>query len=226
MGDASNFGAWKVKLEIIADNNDVLEYIQGRMPEPPENASASLKNRYKKGESKAKKIITDGLQDHLLAYVGNLRKSKDMYDKIDDMYEINNLNEIITLKDQLKESKMNKGEVVQSYIMRISHLRDQLQRVGQNVSDRELVVVTLRGLPPIWETFITTISNSNVLPSFDEIVGKLTQEESKMIARGRIQKHEEGEPIAYTTHDKRKKEKGGPSRKPPSQNTKGRNDRS
>ena len=82
------------------------------MPEPPKNAFASLKNRYKKGESKAKKIIADGFQDHLLAYVGNLRKSKDVYDKIADMYEINNLNEIITLKDQLKEIKMEKGETV------------------------------------------------------------------------------------------------------------------
>ena len=149
LGDASSFAAWKVRLEIIAENNDVLEYIQGRIPEPPENASASIKSRYKKGESKAKRIIVDGLQDHLLAYVGNLRKSKDMYDKIADMYEINNLNEIITLKDQLKEMKMNKGEVVQSYIMMISRHRDQLQRVGENVPDRELVVVTLRGIPPI-----------------------------------------------------------------------------
>ena len=63
-----------------------------------------------------------------------------MYDNIADMYEINNLNEINNLQDQLKETKMNEGEVVQSYIMRISHLRDQLQRVGENVFDRELVV--------------------------------------------------------------------------------------
>jgi len=94
--------------------------------------------------------------------------------------------------------------------MRTPHLRVQLQRVGENVSDRELVVVTRRGLPPIWETFITTISNNNVLPLFDEIVGKLTQEELRMIARGRIQKHEEGELAAYITHEKRKKAKGGP----------------
>lgn len=73
--------------------------------------------------------------------------------------------------------------------------------------NRELVVVTLRGLPPIWEIFITTISNKNVLPKFNEIVGKLTQEESRMIARRRIQKHEEGEPTTYITYDKRKKEK-------------------
>lgn len=79
------------------------------MPEPPENATASLKNRYKKGDSKSMKIIDDGLQYHLLAYVGNLIKYEDMYDKIADMYEIKNLNEMITLKDQLKETNVNNG---------------------------------------------------------------------------------------------------------------------
>jgi len=58
--------------------------------------------------------------------------------------------------------------------MRIFHLRDQLQGVGENVSDKELVLLTLRGIPPILETFITTIRNKNSLSSFDEIVGKLT----------------------------------------------------
>jgi len=38
-----------------------------------------------------------------------------------------------------------------------------------------------------------------------------------MISRGEIQKHKEGEPIAFITHKKNKKGKGGPSssRNPP-----------
>jgi len=58
----------------------------------------------------------------------------------------NKLNHILSLKNQLKEMKMNKGEYVQSYIMRVFCLRDQLQFVGEQISDRELVVVTLQGL--------------------------------------------------------------------------------
>lgn len=92
--------------------------------------------------------------------------------------------------------------------------------------DREIVVVTLIGLPPIWDIFITTIRNNNVLLTFDEIVGNITQEYLGMIAGGRIQKHEEGVPIACISHDKRKKEKGVQSRKPPSHNSKGRYDKS
>ena len=123
LGDTSNFVAQKVRLEIIADENNVFEYIQGKMLEPSKYAFVVIKKRYKKGESKVKQILAYVLQDHLLAYVGNLKKYKDMYDKIVGMYEVNNLNEIITLKYQLKEMKMNLGEIVQSYIMRIYRLK-------------------------------------------------------------------------------------------------------
>jgi len=116
LGNSSNFAAWKVRLEIIVDNTDVSEYIQGKVPEPSENTSTTANNKYKKGELKAKKIIVDALQVNLPAYVGILRNSKDMYDKIVGMYEVNGLNEIISLKYQLKYTKMKKGEFVQSYI--------------------------------------------------------------------------------------------------------------
>ena len=114
LGDSSNFVAWKIRLEIISKDNDVLKYLQGKVLKPPENAPTAAKTNYKKGELKAKKIILDGLQDHLLAYVGNLKKSKEMYNKLVGMYEVNNQNEIISLKNQLKDMEMNKGESVQS----------------------------------------------------------------------------------------------------------------
>lgn len=106
------------------------------------------------------------------------------------MYEVNNLNHILYLKNQLKEMNMNKGKYVKSYIMRVSRLRNQFQSIGEKIFGIELVVVTLQGIPPILEKFITTLINNNFLPSFDELIGKFTQEEAMLIARGRIQKHE------------------------------------
>lgn len=113
-----------------------MDYIQGKLPGPSDNGSLAPKNKHKKGNLKVNKFIANGLQDSLVAYVGNLRKSKDIYDKIVNLYEVNKLNEIISLKGQLKDMKMNKGEFVQSYIMRISHLRDQLQRVEETLVDK------------------------------------------------------------------------------------------
>ena len=36
LNDSSNFVAWKIKLEVMLDENDVLEYVRGNVPEPPE----------------------------------------------------------------------------------------------------------------------------------------------------------------------------------------------
>lgn len=44
-----------------------------------------------------------------------------------------------------------------------------------------------------------------VTPSFDELVGKYTQEETRMMSRGRIQNHEEGEIFTFNTQEKNKK---------------------
>lgn len=74
--------------------------MEGKISPPLENASQDVKSKYKKGEIKAKKIIIDSLK---------LRRSKEMYDNIVNMYEVNNLSHIRELKNQLKESKFHKG---------------------------------------------------------------------------------------------------------------------
>lgn len=94
------------------EENDVLEYVEGKVLKPLVNAFVA-KSKYKKCEVKAKKIVFDSLKDHLITYGAKLKKSKEMYDKLVRMFEVNNLNHILSLKNQLKDIKMNKGEIVQ-----------------------------------------------------------------------------------------------------------------
>jgi len=68
-----------------------------------------------------------------------------------------------------------------------------------------MVLISLEGLSPVWETFITTISNINIILTFDELLGKYIQKKARMISRGRISHHEEGEPTAFSAYDKGKK---------------------
>lgn len=100
---------------------------------------------------------------------------------------------------------------MQSYIMRVSQLRDQFQTIGETISDKYFVMITLQGIPPIWETFITTIRKKNGLPKFDELIGQCTQEETKMTSQESVQNHEEGEPYAFSTKYKKRKGRGRPS---------------
>ena len=40
-----------------------MDYVQGKIVEPPSNAPTATKTKYKKGEVKAKKIIMDSFQN-------------------------------------------------------------------------------------------------------------------------------------------------------------------
>ena len=63
---------------------------------------------------------------------------------------------------------MTKSENIASYFIRITELRDKLKASGDNLEEKELVMTTLNGLPPSWESFIQSISGRTKFPKFDK----------------------------------------------------------
>ena len=57
--DKSDYHACKMSLELTLEENETMDYVKGRVVEPPSNASAGAQRKYKKGKVKAKKIIVD-----------------------------------------------------------------------------------------------------------------------------------------------------------------------
>jgi len=53
-------------LDLTLEEHDVMDYVQGRAVEPPSNAPATAKMKYRKGEVKAKIIIVDSIQNKVI----------------------------------------------------------------------------------------------------------------------------------------------------------------
>jgi len=100
---------------------------------------------------------------------------------------------------------MNRGEAIQVYFLRMTKFKNQWSTIGEVVPEKEMVLIVLRDLFSIWETFIININNIKTIPTFDELLGKCIQGEAKMIFRGNISHHEEEEPTAFSAYDKRNK---------------------
>ena len=49
------------------------------------------------------------------------------------------------------------SENIQYYFTRISHIKKQLESIGDNVEEVEVDITTLNGLPSSWEHFIQDI---------------------------------------------------------------------
>ena len=92
-----------------------MDYVQGKIQEPPSTATVAAKSKYKKGEIKAKLMIRDSIHKSLVAYISELGTSKEMYDKLVNMFKANNANQILFFKNQLKNLKKGRDESVRSY---------------------------------------------------------------------------------------------------------------
>ena len=77
---------------------------------------------------------------------------------------------------------MMKSKNIASYFMRINKLQDKLKSSGDNLEEKDLIMTTLNGLPPSWESFIQIISGHNKLPKFDKLWEECTQEETRITA--------------------------------------------
>jgi hypothetical protein len=194
---SSNFSSWKSRLQITLEEDDLLSVIQKALPE---TTTDEEKEEWKEDDVKARKIIIYSVRDHLLPRIANLKTTYEMYEALKNMFESNNTLRALTLKGQLQNIKMTKGDTVATFFMKMSEIRDQLGAIGEIISDRELVLTTLNALPKHWEPFLQSISGREELPTFDRLWTDCTQEEIRLIARGvEDSPHDDNHALAFHT---------------------------
>ena len=118
-----NLLAWKYRIGLILKENGLEKYIKNETAEPEEDEA---KEKHEQDIIKAMRIIVVSIKDHLIPQVSYKKTPKKMYDAISRMYEGNNINRKMNLRTQLKGTKMSKGESVQDYFTRISHIKEKL----------------------------------------------------------------------------------------------------
>jgi len=94
---------------------------------------------------------------------------------------------------------MTRNDIIALYFMRISQLRDQIQVIDEINPEKVLLTTTLNGLPESWDSFATIICARKEAPKFDKLWTACTQQESRLMSRGKIQRSEEGDSQAYAT---------------------------
>ena len=83
-----NFRAWKYRIALILEENDLARFIK----DVPEPTDAATKANNQKDTVRAKIIIADSIKDHLIPQVASKETPKEMFDSLTRMYEGKNIN--------------------------------------------------------------------------------------------------------------------------------------
>jgi hypothetical protein len=145
---------------------------------------------------KAKRIIAYSIKDHLIPQVYSKNTPKYMFDSLTRMYEGKNINQNMNLRTQLKNTKMQKGETIQNYFSRVSQFKEQLEAIGDNLDEYELIMTTLNGLTIPWDAFIQTICAIKEKLQFDSLWEECVQEEERVENREFVLLRDEDQDLA------------------------------
>jgi hypothetical protein len=218
---ASNFRAWKTRIDLILAKNKVLDIVKGKIVKPefeegeekePQNVAAMEK--FKDVDINAMSIIVDSIKDHLIPYISHLDSSKKMYDALTNLFSVRNIGQVMSLKNELRNMKMNDDDNITSYFVRISQLRDQLQAIEEITSEKELVNIVLNGLPKTWDAFAASMNTRKEYPTFEELWTCCAQEESRINAKEKPQKKYDDQAFTARFKNFRDKRKFDSRRKP------------
>jgi putative lipoic acid-binding regulatory protein len=162
---ASNFRSWYTRIDLILSKNKVLDIMKGKIVEPQveegkekEPQKIVVMEKFKDNDINAMSIIVDSVKDHLIPYISHLDSSKKKYDALTNLLSVINIGQVMSLKNELRDMKMNDDDIITSYVVRISQLRDQLQAIEEIISEKELVNIVLNGLPKTRDAFVASMN--------------------------------------------------------------------
>jgi hypothetical protein len=112
-----NFRAWKYRIGLILEENDLARFVKEDVPEP---INAATKAKHQNDTIRAKRIIADSIKHHLIPQESSKKTPKEICDALTKLYEGKNINWKMNLRTQLKNTRMQKGESIQEYFSTIS----------------------------------------------------------------------------------------------------------
>jgi hypothetical protein len=136
-------------------------------------------------------------------------------DSLTNLFSIKNIGQVMSLKNELHDMKMNSDDTIKPYFVRISQLRDQLQAIKEIISEKELVNIVLNGIPKTWDALFTSMNTRKEYPTFEELWTCCTQEESMISEKVKSQKKDDDKP--YKEKFKKFRNNKFVSRKKPNQ---------
>ena len=78
----------------------------------------------------------------------------EMWESLTKLYQSDNENEKMMLREKLRNTKMTKTNTVVSYLTKLTQIHDQVDVVRKKVDGADLVRTALNGFSKLWNIFV------------------------------------------------------------------------
>jgi hypothetical protein len=166
--NARNYHTWATRMQMSMEYKGLWSAVTGAAPSEVTPNSQSIRQ-----DCEAKAFIGLHVSDNLLAYVTKAKSSKEAWAALKKVFQDQSNAHSLLLSKQLSELSMGSEEAVSTYAARALNLSEQLAAIGETVSDKQLAMAVLNGLPEGFEVTVQNILTSGDALEVNSIVSKL-----------------------------------------------------
>ncbi len=106
---------------------------------------------------------------------------------------------MMSVRTELYKMKVSREEGVASYLMKVSQIRDQLQELGETLSNREMTALVLDALLDEWGNFVSSIYGMKEVTPFNDLWSLCKTKETRLKAKNDVGSKEQTQKYATMT---------------------------
>jgi hypothetical protein len=183
MLNKSNYDTWKIQVEALLIKNDTWSYVSGEKPKPQitgeGEARAVTEEEQKKwiaADRKAKSDLILAMNASELRQIRSCETSREIWMKLESIYESKGPARKATLLKQLIQHKMREDDDVREHVAKFMDTVDKLQGMNIEINGDLLSIMLLYSLPSSFENFRCAIESRDSLPHVENLKVKIVEE--------------------------------------------------
>ncbi|KAL3525061.1 hypothetical protein ACH5RR_013433 [Cinchona calisaya] len=185
--DSMNYLLWKAQLIPVLISYDLLSYVDGSIPSPPQSIFDSTGRlvvnpsyvAWVRSNQSLRSWINTTLTKDSFQDVHDLSTSHEVWVVLEQQFEEQFVAKVLILDLQIQTLKKGTNSM-ENYLRTLKQIANSLAAIGSPISSQDLMLYGLSGLPSEYELFVIAITAQNGLKSFADLRNKLLQQEHRI----------------------------------------------
>ncbi|KAL4579351.1 hypothetical protein LXL04_015493 [Taraxacum kok-saghyz] len=183
-----NFGLWQVQVKDVLIQSGLHKALKGKpAPVSSKESSAAGKDDDEEWDDldlRAATAIRLSLAKNVLANVHGISTTKELWEKLEQLYQGKGISNRLYLKEQFHTLRMNGDTKISDHLSVLNNIVSELEAIGVKVEDEDKALRLILSLPSSYEHMKPILMYGKETLKYADVTGKLLSEEKKLESSG------------------------------------------
>lgn len=176
-----NFGLWQVQVKDVLIQSGLHKALKGKPVSSGESSGTSKgEEEWEDLDLRAASTIRLCLAKNVLANVHGISTAKELWEKLEQLYQGKGISNRLYLKEQFHTLRMDGGTKISDHLSVLNNVVSELEAIGVKVEDEDKALRLVLSLPSSYEHMKPILMYGKETLKFADVTSKLLSEEKRL----------------------------------------------